>query len=348
MTTIRRVAQKAGVSIATVSRVVNGSTAVAPELRDRVLDAVSRCGYSPTIGRRSVASIALVYTGPFSVGSPYDAACIDGIIGAMVESDFDLKITHLRRDKSPDETYSQFFFRKGIRGAILRSTWADRDIARKIGDEGFPAVVLGDRFDHPRLAFAYNESSTASIEGIEHLISLGHRRIAFAANDIDDGDHTDRLEAYRQVLRARNLYDDQLEFRVPAHRLDGAQLMRKMMSLSNPPTAVFIADPLTAAGAVNEAHKLKLRIPEEMSILGFDDTDTRYSVVPCMTSICQDSRQLGRLAYELLLRRCDEPKNGKIHGSLGKAWLEINHTTGRAPTKAIRIMPNGERVSSDD
>ena len=122
---------------------------------------------------RSSASIALVYTGPFSVGSPYDAACLDGIVSAMLESDYDLKITHLRRDKSPKETYSQFFFRKGIRGAIIRSTSADRDVARMIGDEGFPAVVLGDRFDHPRLAFAYNESGTASAEGVEHLISLG-------------------------------------------------------------------------------------------------------------------------------------------------------------------------------
>jgi DNA-binding LacI/PurR family transcriptional regulator len=347
MTTIRRVAQKAGVSIATVSRVVNGSTAVAPELRDRVLDAVSRCGYAPTIGRRSAASIALVYTGPFSVGSPYDAACIDGIISAMVESDFDLKIAHLRRDKSPDETYSQFFFRKGIRGAILRSTSSDRDLARKIGDEGFPAVVLGDRFDHPRLAFAYNDSRTASVEGIEHLISLGHRRIAFVANNTDDGDHTDRLDAYRQTLKDRGFYDEQLEFRVPAHRLDGAQLMRKMLSLTKPPTAVFIVDPLTAAGAVNEAHKLKLRIPEEMSILGFDDTDTRFSVVPTMTAICQDSRELGQLAYELLLRRGEGLADGRFTEGLGKAWLEINHTTGRAPSNPVRIMPNGERLAAD-
>src|SRR4029078_123018 len=156
MTTIRRVAQKAGVSIATVSRVVDGSPAVAPELRDRVLDAVSRCGYAPTIGRRASAAIALRYTGPFSVRSPYDAACLDGIVSAMVESDYDLKITHLRRDKSPKETYSQFFFRKGIRGAIIWSTSTDRDAAHLIGDEGFPAVVLGDRFEHPRLAFAYS------------------------------------------------------------------------------------------------------------------------------------------------------------------------------------------------
>ena len=343
MTTIRRVAQKAGVSIATVSRVVNGSTAVAPELRDRVLDAVSRCGYAPTIGRRSAASIALVYTGPFSVGSPYDAACLDGIVSAMLESDYDLKITHLRRDKSFKETYSQFFFRKGIRGAIIRSTSADRDVAQQIGDEGFPAVVLGDRFEHRRLAFAYNESGDASAEGIEHLISLGHRRIAFAANDTDDGDHLDRLEAYRNTMSLHGISDPQLEFRVPAHRLDGAQLMRKMMSLAVPPTAVFIADPLTACGAINEARKLGLRIPEEMSILGFDDSDSRFSVEPTMTAICQNSSELGRLAFEMLIERC-EGEWSETTGEPGRAWLEINHTTARVPARPVRIMPNGERL----
>jgi DNA-binding LacI/PurR family transcriptional regulator len=344
MTTIRRVAQKAGVSIATVSRVVNGSTAVAPELRDRVLEAVSHCGYAPTIGRRSEASIALVYTGPFSIGSPYDAACLDGIVNAMLESDYDLKITHLRRDKTAKETYSQFFYRKGIRGAILRSTSADRDIARMIGDEGFPAVVVGDRFEHSRLAFAYNESADASAEGVEHLISLGHRRIAFAANDTDDGDHIDRLEAYRGALSSHGIYDPQLEFRVPAHRLDGAQLMRKVMSLVAPPTAIFIADPLTACGAINEGRKLRLRIPEEMSILGFDDSDSRFSVEPTMTAICQDSGALGHLAFEMLVQQCEGSKTAR-QGGVGKAWLEINHTTARAPSQSVRIMPNGERLS---
>jgi len=346
MTTIRRVAQKAGVSIATVSRVVNGSTAVAPELRDRVLDAVSSCGYSPTVGRRSAASIALVYTGPFTVGSPYDAACLDGIVSAMLESDYDLNIVHLRRDKSPSETYCQFFFRKGIRGAIVRSTFADRDIARTIGDEGFPAVVLGDHFDHPSLAFAYNESRTASAEGVEHLISLGHKRIAFAANETDDGDHIDRLEAYRQTLENHGIYDEQLEFRVPAHRLDGAQLMRRMMSLSSPPTAVFIADPLIADGAINEAHKIGLRIPDELSILGFDDTDTRRAVFPTMTAVCQDSRELGRLAYEFLIRQCALQASERQTIVLGNAWLEINHSTGRAPARAIRVLPSGDRLDT--
>src|SRR6516164_7331027 len=134
MTTIRKVARRAGVSIATVSRVINGTSSVAPELRERVLEAVSNCGYAPTVGRRSEASIALVYAGPFSVGSPYDAACLDGMVSAMLQTEFDLKIVHLRLDKGPDETYSQFFMRKGVRGAIVRTTYADRDVASEIAD----------------------------------------------------------------------------------------------------------------------------------------------------------------------------------------------------------------------
>ena len=346
MSTIRKVAKQAGVSIATVSRVVNGSSTVAPDLRDRVLEAVNSCGYAPTVGRRSQASIAMVYTGPFTVGSPYDAACLDGIVTAMLDSEFDLKVVHLRRDKNPDESYSQFFMRKGVRGALIRSTSSDRDVAEAIADEGFPAVVLGDHFDHPNLAFAYNESRSASIEGVEHLISLGHTRIAFAANETDDGDHLDRHDAYRRALDANGLYDPRLDLRVPAHRFDGAQLMRKMMSLSAPPTAVFFADPLTAEGAINEAHNIGVQIPDDLSILGFDDTDTRHAVYPSMTAICQDSRDLGRMAYELLLARCAGRCGPNESTVLGKAWLEVNHTTGRAPSRPIRILPNGERLET--
>ena len=118
------------------------------------------------------------------------------------------------------------------------------------------------------------------------------------------------------------------------------------MSLSSPPTAVFIADPLIADGAINEAHTIGLQIPDELSILGFDDTDTRYAVYPTMTAICQDSRELGRLAYELLLRHCALQPEERETVVLGNAWLEVNHTTGRAPARPIRVLPSGERLET--
>ena len=136
------------------------------------------------------------------------------------------------------------------------------------------------------------------------------------------------------LYQTHGIYDPQLEFRVPAHRLDGAQLMRKMMSMSTPPTAVFIADPLTACGAINEARKLGLRIPEEMSILGFDDSDSRFSVEPTMTAICQDSRELGRLAYRAArsamrwIERCSRRANSARLG-----WRSTTRPRGPLPSR---------------
>lgn len=87
-----------------------------------------------------------------------------------------------------------------------------------------------------------------------------------------------------------------------------------------------------------------LRIPDELSILGFDDTDTRYTVFPTMTAICQDSCALGRSAYDLLMRQCNSQLPTKDRVFVGKAWLEINHSAGREPAQPIRVLPNGERL----
>lgn len=336
MSSIRRVAEDAGVSIATVSRVVNGSGSVTPELRDRVMASVARCGYSPTVGRKSQGCIALVYTGQFTAGSPYDAACFDGMIAAMQDSPFDLQIVHLRRDKRADETFAQFFMRKGIEGAIIRCTAAERDLVAQMAEEDFPLVVLGDHFDAPQLRFVYNDSRAASLEAVEYLVSLGHRRIAFASSEREDGDHLDRYRSYREVLQSHDLYDERFVFKLPARQEDGTQLMRKVISLPSPPTAVFIADPLVAVGAINEAHSLGVLIPETISIVGFDDADIRNTVFPEMTAVCQDSRELGRRAFEFVAETAAANPLARNMTLRGEAWLEIHRTAGPAPTASRR------------
>jgi len=348
MASIRQVAKQAGVSIATVSRVINGADSVAPDLRSNVMKAVEACDYTPGVGRRSLDSIALIYTGPFSVGSPYDAACIDGIVEAMRSSKYDLSIVDLARDKTSKETLKQFFARKGIRGAVLRSTAEERELVRGFAAERLPLVSLGDHFADAPLPCIFAESSTASQDAVEHLVALGHQRIAFIACDREDGDHRDRFEAYKTVLDSYGLYDQTLASRVPASRLDGAQLIRGLMGMRNRPTGLFIADPLVAVGAINEAHAMGIKIPEELSIVGFDDTDIRNSIYPKMTAVCQDSRMLGQLAFETARRLADA--NGastdatSVAPALPSAWLEFNHTTAPPPSLSDSILPSGQRV----
>jgi DNA-binding LacI/PurR family transcriptional regulator len=352
MASIRDVAKEAGVSIATVSRVINGHDSVAPHLRRQVLDAVNRCEYSPAVGVRTQNLIALVYTGPFTPGSPYDSACIEGMVEAMRHSGYDLAIVDLHRDKMPGETFRQFFARKSLCGAVLRSTAAERRLVAQMAAEELPLVMLGDHYEHAPLPFVYADSAAASRQAIEHLLSLGHTRIAFAACDREDGDHRDRFEAYRSTLDSRGLLHADLIGRIPPHRLDGEQLIRNLMGMPDRPTAVFIADPLVAVGAINEAHKMGVKIPEDLSIVGFDDTDIRSLVYPKMTAVCQDSRSLGYTAFQRVASLispegpCLEPKDGNKPqpGQGHAAWLEISETTAPPPDIAYGVLPNRTRV----
>jgi DNA-binding LacI/PurR family transcriptional regulator len=344
MPSVRDVAKEAGVSISTVSRVMNGHASVDPRLRQQVLAAVDRCQYSPAVGRKRRDSIALVYLGPFTPGSPYDSACIDGMVDAMRTSDFDLSIIDLRRDKSRDESFRQFFLRKGLCGAILRCTVAERGLVTQIAKEDLPVVVLGDHFPIANLSFIYADSAAASREAIEHLLSLGHTRIAFAACEREDGDHGDRFEAYRAALEARGLLHPSLIGRIPPHQLDGAKLIRNLMGMPDRPTAVFIADPLVAVGAINEAHNMGVKIPEELSIVGFDDTDLRGLVFPTMTAVCQDSRQLGQAAFERVVRLAAGDRPEHDQSPRPTAWLEIHETTAPPPEVASHVLPNRTRL----
>ena len=348
MPSIREVARTAGVSIATVSRVMNGTDSVAPHLQQKVKQAIEVCDYSPKTGRRAVDAIALIYAGPFTAGSPYDSACIEGMVEAMRESEFDLTLVDLRRDLVPHETLRQFFSRKGIHGAIVRATASERSQLTAFAKEGLPLVVLGDHFECDELSFVYASSGEASRDAIRHLVSLGHQRIAFAASECDDGDHADRLSAYRDVLRESDLLDEALICRLPPHRFDGAQMFRNLIGIPDRPTALFVADPLVAVGVINEAHRMGVGIPDELSIIGFDDTDMRTLVYPQMSAVCQDSRELGRAAFERVLALASD---GKAAGQPDKltsyrAWLDLGHTTGPPPTTAERILPTGARLPS--
>ncbi len=331
MGSVRMVAERAGVSIATVSRVVNGNTQVAPELRDRVLKAVKECNYSPASGPARKTSVALIYAGDFTVDSPYDGGIIAGALEAMRSTPFDLQVLDARQDKRPTESYRQFFLRKGICGVIARihEDPAQREMVEEISSEDVPLVVLGDHYPSDRINFAYNCSRDASMEAIEHLVAWGHTRIAFASCERDTGDHRDRYKAFSEVLENHGLYDERLVYRLPPQQLDGAQLMRRILSQSNPPSAAYFADPLVAVGALNEAHHMGVRIPEDFSLVGFDDGNLRKMVYPQMTAVCQDCRALGRSAFEMVTSKQGEAVSKT--NAVGRAWLKINHSTGPAP-----------------
>ena len=346
MPSVRKIAKEMQVSVATVSRALNNHPEVSAHTRERILRAANQVGYFGAVGKRVITNIGLVYTSDIGF-CEYDATLMGGIVRGVGEQRFDVTVLNLERDKADDETYTQFFMRKGVRGAILRTLARSRHICEKIAEEGFPSVVVAEQFDNPIVNYVCYDSQQDSRRAVEHLISLGHRRISLVVHAIPDSDHAARIEGYHGALRAAGLeIDQELVVSAVASMESGRSTINRLMSLPNPPTAIYFTDPLTCVGALQRAHGMGLKIPDDLSIVGFDDGDMRFRTWPVLSAVCQDAAQLGFEAALWLTRKLsgvhDEPMRQAM-----STFFEVHETTGLPPARPVRVLPNGQRVDGN-
>src|SRR5438552_12629661 len=174
---VREIARRMRVSVATVSRALNNHPEISAGTRDRVLKAANQLGYASNVGKRVTTNIGLVFTSdiPFT---EFDGLLIGGMMRGLGEQRFDITIVNLERDKAEGETYTQFFMRKGIRGAILRTDTHSRGLCELIAQEGFPPIVVADRFDSPVVNYFCTSSAPDSRRAAEDLAHLRHTRMA--------------------------------------------------------------------------------------------------------------------------------------------------------------------------
>jgi DNA-binding LacI/PurR family transcriptional regulator len=324
---VRRIAAKAGVSIATVSRVLNNDPAVRAETRDKVLTVANQVGYMPTTGRRVKTQLGFCYTSEMSLAHRFDATLLEGIVGGADEAGFEVVIVNLLRDRKSNESYTQFFLRKGIRGVILRTNAESRETCKQIAAERFPHVVIAERFEDANVNFIEGDSYPDSVRAVEYLISLGHRRIGFGMHNIADRDHNDRLQGYRDALSRHNVpFQKNYVFEYPWTMSGGATVMEMLMSTKDRPTAIYFADPMLAVGGVKKAVESGVHVPRDISIIGFDDTDVRFSVHPTLTAVCQDAAGLGFEAASWLAGSLEHPGELPLQKRV-PTFFEINQST---------------------
>jgi DNA-binding LacI/PurR family transcriptional regulator len=332
MSSVREIASRVGVSVATVSRVINNDPRVSEAMRDRVLKAANQSRYVPKVGSRSTMNIALLYTDEPSLDSPYDSALLQGMGQRMDEFGFALMILRGSHTRSPSETYTQMLMRKGVRGAVIRTTSRTRDACEELATEGFPAVVVGDRFDNSKVSYVSSDSRAGSREAVAHLLKLGHRRIAVCTNIVDDSDHADRILGYSDAMAAAGVaVEPRLNLRTPANRSGGKQVIRRLMAGDNRPTAIYLADPMAAVGAMHELIDMGLKVPNDISLVGFDDGELRHLMHPTMTAVCQDAAELGREAFQMLHSIIDGTGKHPVHRRILPTILEIHGSTGPVP-----------------
>ncbi|MEV5147157.1 LacI family DNA-binding transcriptional regulator [Streptomyces sp. NPDC052727] len=309
---LKDVAALAGVSVKTVSNVVNGYTYVAPPTREKVERALAELDYRPNLsarnlrqGRTGVIALALP-----ELDAPYFAELTRFVIDAAAERGWTVIIE--QTDGRPERERQVL---EGIRAqridglifspiAVGREELADRDA-------GTALVLLGERvIDGPTHHVAI-DNQRAAREVTEHLLSLGHTRIAAIGRQTNPSADTARLRlaGYKEALRAAGLpYDEALTPPTDSyHRSDGAEAMARLLALDEPPQAVFCFNDLLALGAQRTALARGLRVPRDVAVAGFDDIeDGRYST-PTLTTVSPDKEQIARVAVEMLQQQ--------IHGA---------------------------------
>jgi len=306
--TMREVAAVAGVSLSTVSRVVNGGAGVRGDLAERVRDAVELLGYrhnltASTLRRadRQSASIGLIFE---DVSNPFFGVVHRGVEDAARERGVLTLVGSSDEEPDRERELAQAFSSRGVDGLIVASAVQDSSYLLRDRAAGM-ALAFVDR--PPSFVDAdavVSDNAGGARTAVAHLIAAGHRRIGFLGDRPEVYTAAERLRGYRETLAQHGVAEDLDLVRHPRFRgVDAYDTTRELLSGSNPPTALFASQNLVAVGAIRAVHALGLQ--HEIAIVSFDDILLADAVDPGITVVAQDPHALGRTAAKLLFARLD-------------------------------------------
>jgi LacI family transcriptional regulator len=304
--TIRDIADLAGVSIATVSRVLNDRPDVAPETRETVMQVVREHGFSTNRGARGLSSGRTGMVGltlPL-VADAYFGPMLSGASEALYERDMRIVLAPTFHEHDREVSLVERLMRGTTDGAILMLPEESEAELRTLQDQGFPFVVVDPREPPPDgMACVAAMHAAGAKLATEHLLELGHRRIGAIAGQPGWYATEERLLGFRAALAAAGiLVDPDLivysDWRTPW----GIRAADQLLSLPDPPTAIFGFNDNVAIGALHAAHKRGLSVPDDLSVVGFDDTAHAAIVIPQLTSVRQPLAEMGRMGVSLLMR----------------------------------------------
>lgn len=307
--TMRDVAALAGVSIKTVSRVVNREAGVSGDLVDRVEAAAHQLDYRPDLTAsnlrrgRQTATLGLMLE---DVANPYSGAVHRAVDDAARERGMAVLATSLDEDPVRELEIARTMIQRRVDGLIIVPTGSDQSYLRAAMDAGL-ATVFVDRppgFLDADTVLATNRAGAR--EAVEHLLSTGHRRIAFLGDLTTIATAADRHAGYVDALKAGGIAVDERIVRTDLHARDTAQrAVERLLGLplEVAPTALFASQNLITIGAIHALHRLELQ--HAVALVGFDDVELAGVLDPGVTVVAQDPYAIGRAAAELLFTRID-------------------------------------------
>jgi LacI family transcriptional regulator len=312
---IEDVAAAAGVSMKTVSRVLNNEPNVREEMREKVMRAVEKLQYKPNPSARSLASqrsysVALVYNNP---SRNYLMEIQSGMLEACHASHYNLFLAPIGSGRERASDIQGLFRNFGPDGVVLIPPLTDDKVVLEFLEEHeVPFACIAPKASAGRIGVAMDET-TAVLELMAELVALGHRRIAHIKGPSAHGACQWRLAGYRQGLQRAGIeFNPDLVVQGAFSFESGCEGAARLLDLREPPTAIFAANDDMAAGVIRVAGERGLSVPRDLSVCGFDDTPISRHIYPSLTTIRQPTSEMGYLATLELLARIRSPEGGRM------------------------------------
>ncbi len=331
--TIAEIAEKAGVSKMTVSRVLSGKGQVAPETRKKIVTIAASLNYQPNLVARSLASKYSMIIGVIIPGiehlllDNYMAQILTGVTDVALQNNYRTLLCPVDAGSDDGSDYVNIARSKLVDGLILLKTKIRDPNIDVLADSGFPFILI----NHKRYSKNVNFVDSRNIQGarlaVRHLYEKGHRDIAFISGNTDETNGRDRLRGFRDAMKELQLeiHEDWI-LEGNFNKETARQISKQLFKGRHKPSAVFCADDYMAIGVMETVKACGLKIPEQAAIVGFDDIELASYVHPALTTIRQPIYELGKTAARTLLNIIQEKQTLPVHKLL-PAGLIARETT---------------------
>ena len=316
MAGIRELARECGVSVATVSRALNGHPEVSETTRRQIQEAANRLGYRPSQSARALVrgrsdTVGLLWdTGYEATGRrhPFLLALLVGVKRALNASGRHMLLLNVDDHRGGDRAYLDVAFQHQLDGVVMMGVDDRHPAMRTLYGSGFPCVALDLPIQGPRATYVSSDNYAGAAEAVRYLHSLGHREIATITGPVDSLPAMQRLAGYEDAVHELGMttrleYIETGDFFLES----GYACAQRLAALSEHPTAVFVAGDEMAVGAMHAFEDAGISIPDDIAVVGFDDIEAASLVRPALTTIAQDPIALGAAAVEVLLTLVDTP-----------------------------------------
>lgn len=337
--TMDEVARVAGVSQATVSRVVNGNPRVNSEAKRQVERAIERLGFVPNIAARTLVtrrsdSIGVVITEPTTrvFGDPFFAQVLRGVSNALTTRRQKL-VLFLPQDSAEERDLTPYLAAGHVDGVIMYSLHGADPLPEQLHRRGIPVVVGGLPPTGATVSYVDNDNRGGAVLATRHLLELGRSRIATITGPADMPAAIDRREGYRQALAEAGVESDaSLEIEGAFTQESGVEAMRELLGRDSGFDAVFVANDLMAAGAIQVLREAGRRVPDDVAVVGFDDAPIAQTTQPSLTSVRQSLDAMGRELVNLLLDSIED-RDQVARKVVLATELVVRDSSGGAPTE---------------